>query len=83
MARTAVYIHATVQPGQRINIPAPHGLREGDAVDVVLLSGESSVSPASHPSLAEILDSLPSGTGMFNSAKDVDDYVREERNSWD
>ena len=81
MGRTAIYLHATVQSGGRIELTAPAGVREGDELDVVLLTGNASKSSPSRP-LLEILDALPRDIGRFKSAQEVDDYVREERDSW-
>jgi hypothetical protein len=75
-------MHAVVQPGQRIELTAPAGLREGDEVDVVLLTDDAS--EAGPPrALLDIIDALPTGIATFKSAKEVDEYVRNERDSWD
>ena len=62
--------------------PLP-AFQEGDAVDVVLISPE--IAPQMHPrkSVLEIIKELPPGLGMFKTAKEVDDYLREERDAWD
>lgn len=83
MARTATYIHAIVQPGARIEIPAPPGLSVGDAVDIVLLADEKTPPVTSSQSLADTLNSLPEGIGMFTSASAADAYLRQERDSWE
>jgi hypothetical protein len=83
MARAAIYLHAVVQPGGRIDLPASAGLREGDPVDVVLLTDDRSVALAPPRSLLEVLDSLPKGIGTFTSSREIDTYVRGERDSWE
>lgn len=82
MARTAIYIHAIVQPGHRIDVAAPAGIEEGDSVGVVILADQRSTA-VPRTSLAEVLDSLPKDIGLFSTAQDADAYVREERNSWE
>ena len=83
MGRTAIYQHAVVQPGGRIELPAPPGLREGDVLDVVLLTPERAVVNPQSESILDILDALPTDIGHFKTAQQVDAYVREERDSWE
>ena len=83
MGRTAIYLHAVVQTGGRIEVPAPPGMREGDELDVVLLTEDRSDAVAHSRSVLEILDSLPRDIAFFKSSQDVDAYVREERDSWE
>jgi hypothetical protein len=55
----------------------------GDAVDIVLLADEKTPPVTSSQSLADTLNSLPEGIGMFTSASAADAYLRQERDSWE
>jgi hypothetical protein len=83
MARTAIYLHAVVQAGSKIELTAPAPMREGDEVDIVLLADDGKGENVQTKSVMEILDSLPPDIGIFKSAEEVDAYVRRERDSWD
>ncbi len=82
MSKTAVYLHAVVQPGNRIELDAPAGLIPGDELDVVLLT-ESTVGNRASRTVADVLDTIPSGLGGFKSSQEVDAYIRGERDSWE
>ena len=72
-----LHIRTTVQPGGKIEI-VDQELTEGESVDVV-------VSPApavERRSVVDILDEAP-GHRLFKTGKEVDDYIKEERASWD
>ena len=70
-------VRATVQPGGRIEIVSPE-LQAGQTVDVVVINSSASV----RRSVVDILDEAP-GQLLFKSAQEVDDYLAEERASWD
>ena len=67
----------TVQPGGKIEI-IDRDLEAGEHVDVV-------ISPAQEPSprSAWQVISEASGQRLFRSAEEVDDYLAEERASWE
>ena len=65
---------ATVQPGGKVEIVSPE-LQPGQTVDVV-------ISPAPSRSAWQIISDGP-GQRLFKTAKEVDDYIAEERASWD
>ena len=68
---------ATVQPGGKIEI-VDGDLQAGEHVDVV-------ISPALEPSPRsawQIISASP-GQRVFKSAKEVDDFLAEERASWE
>ena len=70
-------IRTKVLPGGRIEI-VDRRLAAGETVDVVV-----SRAPAPEGrSVADILEEAP-GHRLFGAAKQVDDYIREERASWD
>ena len=73
----ALHIRTTVQPGGKVKFASPD-LDPGQMVDVV-------VSPAPAPSTRSAWQIISEGPGqrLFKSAKEVDDYVVEERASWD
>ena len=50
----------------------------------LILNGLTHV-PASPPrrSILEILDSRPPGSGLFKTSAEVDEYLRQERDSWE
>ena len=76
MSKT-LHLKTTVLPGGRIEI-VDQELPVGESVDVVVRH-----SPAPTPrSAVDVLAEAP-GQLLFKTAKDVDDYIKEERASWD
>ena len=73
----ALHIRTTVLPGGKIEIVSQE-LEAGQMVDVV-------VSPVPMPSTRSAWQIISEGPGqrLFKSAKEVDDYLAEERASWD
>ena len=73
----ALHIRTTVLPGGKVEIASPE-LEEGQTVDVV-------ISPAPTPSARSAWQIISAGPGqrLFKTAKEVDDYIAEERASWD
>ena len=67
-------IRTTVLPGGEIVI-MNDSLTVGQVVEVV-------ISYAATPSAWQIISSAP-GQRVFEKAKDVEDYIKEERASWD
>lgn len=68
-----------VQQGGRIQLDAPE-LQAGDWVEVTVEAVNATVEPKI--TVAELIDSLQ-GHRSFQTAEEVDAYLREERNSWD
>lgn len=76
---TAVHIKTTILPGGKIEISAPE-LPPGKQVDVfVVVEGEE---PTKKRRALDILEKAP-GHRLFQTAEEVDAYIREERDSWD
>ena len=73
----ALHIRATVQPGGKVEIVS-NELPVGEDVDVVV----SPVSAVVRRSVVDILAEAP-GHRLFKTGKEVDDYIKEERASWD
>ncbi len=73
----ALHIRTTVQPGGKVEVASPE-LEAGQSVDVVVTRSSS----AERRSVVDILAEAP-GHRLFKSAKEVDDYIKEERASWD
>ena len=73
----ALHIRTTVQPGGRVEVASPE-LVAGQSVDVVVTRSSST----ERRSVVDILAEAP-GHRLFKTAKEVDDYIKEERASWD
>ena len=73
----SLHVRTTVQPGGKIEIVAPE-LPVGETVEVV-------ISPAQAPSARSAWQIISEGPGqrLFKTAKEVDDYIAEERASWE
>ena len=73
----ALHVRTTVLPGGKIEI-VDQELPVGEAVEVV-------ISPAPEPSARSAWQIISEGPGqrLFKTAKEVDDYLAEERASWD
>lgn len=72
----ALHIRTTVQPGGKVEI-VDQELQEGENVDVI-------ISPAPAPSARSAWQVISEGPGqrLFKTAEEVEDYVAEERASW-
>lgn len=75
----AIHIKTKVLPGKRIEIPA-NDLVEGESVDVYIV--RSRLTLAGHLSVLDIIESRRP-PGIYNSAEEVDEYIRKERDSWE
>ena len=73
----ALHVRTTVQPGGRVEVASPE-LEAGQTVDVVVTRSSST----ERRSVVDILAEAP-GHRLFKTAKEVDDYIKEERSSWD
>lgn len=78
--QTALRMETTVLPGHRLEISDPE-LPEGAKVEVIV------VLPAKPKqktiSMLEFLATLPPGPLLFKTPEEADQYIREERDSWD
>ncbi len=72
-----LHIRTTVLPGGKIEI-VNQELTEGESVDVM-------ITPMPAPSARSAWQIISEGPGqrLFKTAKEVDDYIAEERASWD
>ena len=73
----ALHIRTTVQPGGKVEFVSPE-LEAGQSVDVVVTRSSST----ERRSVVDILAEAP-GHRLFKAGKEVDDYIKEERASWD
>ncbi len=73
----ALHIRTTVQPGGKVEFASPE-LEAGQSVDVVVTRSSST----ERRSVVDILAEAP-GHRLFKTGKEVDDYIKEERASWD
>jgi hypothetical protein len=75
----ALRITTTVLPGGKIELADPV-LPAGEAVDVIVLFPQAPAPP--RRSVVDVLAEAPGGL-LFRTAEDVDNYLREERDSWE
>lgn len=79
---TIIQREAIVGPDGRIEISAPE-LAPGERVTVTIESqGARQENPAKQRHVIDIVENLP-GHRAFQTAEEVDEYLREERESWD
>lgn len=76
-----IHREAVVGPDGKIEISAPE-LQPGQRVSITIEPElEAGVTPP-EPSLYDLVKDLPGGL-MFKTAEEVDEYLRQERDSWD
>ena len=75
--RETLHLRATVLPGGKIEI-RNGALREWESVEIVVLRPDT----AERRSILDILAEAP-GKTMFQTAEEVDSYIRSERGSWE
>ncbi|HEY7349527.1 MAG TPA: hypothetical protein VH599_14520 [Ktedonobacterales bacterium] len=76
---TAVHIKTTVLPGGKIEISAPE-LPPGKQANVFVVIEDEEPKEKRH--VLDILSTVP-GHRVFQTAEEVDAYIREERDSWE
>lgn len=76
---TEVRIKTIVLPGGKIEISTPELIPGRHAIVVVKIEDDE---PTEHRHVIDILKALP-GHQLFQSAEEVDAYMREERDSWE
>lgn len=76
---TVIHTHAVVGPNGVIEIRAP-GLTPGQKVEVTV-----EVQPVPEEKKRRAIEYLAEMPGhlLFKTAEEVDDYIREEHDSWD
>jgi len=79
MVETIVRAKTIVQPGGQVIITDP-ALLTGKPVEVIILLSEEPSEPKL--SMLDVLNSVP-GQLLFQNAAEIDQYLREERASWD
>jgi hypothetical protein len=77
--QSAIHVTTTILPGGKIEIPASE-LPAGRRAEVIVLLTDPDHAGAR--SAVDILAEAP-GHRIFQTAEEVDSYVREERDSWD
>lgn len=75
---TVIRREAVVGPDGKIEVSAPE-LAPGQRVSVTI---EPEAAPVEKRHAAEILAEAP-GHLLFQTAEEVDEYIRQERDSWD
>jgi len=75
---TAIRVKTQVQAGGKIEITEAQ-LPEGEGVDVLIFVVPT---PGSRPSILDVLADAP-GHLAFQTAAEVDAYVRQEREEWE
>ena len=78
--QTTFRIETTVLPGNRVEFSAPE-LPEGAHVEVTVVV-PSQTAPA-RMSMIDFLKTLPPRPLVFKTSAEVNEYLQEERNSWD
>ena len=77
--QTALRMTALVQPGGKIEL-TDQELPEGQSVEVIVLL--PSTSDGSRRSILDVLADAP-GHLAFQTADEVDSYLREKRDAWE
>ena len=77
--QAALRLTGTVQPGGRVEVSSPQ-LPPGKAVDIIVLFPQEA--DAVRRSVTDVLAEAP-GRLAFQTAEEVDAYIREERAAWD
>lgn len=80
---TSIHIEATVSPDGKIEISVPE-LQPGQRVHVSIQPEQTSApaSPSGDIHISDLIKTLP-GHRLFKTAEEVDEYLRNERDSWD
>jgi hypothetical protein len=81
--RAIIHREAVVGPDGKIEISAPE-LQPEQRVSITIEpeTDDALASSTAEPSLYDLVKDLPGGR-LFKTADEVDEYLRQERDSWD
>ncbi len=79
MVETIIRTRTVVQPGGQVIVTDP-ALHTGKPVEVIILLSDEIPEP--QLSIIDVLNRVP-GHRLFQTAEEVNKYLREERASWD
>lgn len=77
--QTALRLTGTIQPGGRVEVSSPQ-LPAGKSVEIIVLFPQEA--QAVRRSIVDVLAEAP-GHLAFQTAEEVDAYIREERDAWE
>lgn len=75
-------VKAHVTPNQPLIVPLPANMPEAD-VEVIVLFPEAPAQPAAFASMREFNDWLRQQPGSGRSKEEIDQYLSDERSSWE
>ncbi len=80
---TSIRTSAVVGPDGALDLHVPN-LPPGERVSITIESeqGQSAQPPAGPIHIIDLIKNLP-GHRLFKTAEEVDEYLRQERDSWD
>lgn len=76
---TAIHIKTTILPGGKIEVSAPE-LPPGKRANIFVVIEDEEPQQKRHA--LDIIETFP-GHRVFQTAEEVDAYIREERDSWE
>jgi len=78
--QTTLRLQTTVLPGHRLEVSAPE-LPEGAKVEVIVVLPKQP--EPRRMSMLEFLETLPPGPLLFPTWEEYEQYLREEKDSWE
>jgi hypothetical protein len=81
---TAIRVEATVSPDGKIELSVPE-LLPGQHISITIEPDQpapATQAPAAPIHIIDLIKDLP-GRRLFKTADEVDEYLRQERNSWE
>lgn len=80
--QNAIRKHARVQHGGVISVQDPN-LTEGADAEVIILVPRTSNDLGQSEDLPSLRSMIGAAKGIFGSAEEIDQYMRDLRNEWD
>jgi hypothetical protein len=79
-----IHREAVVGPDGKIEVSAPE-LQPGQRVSVTIEPEPDSLAPQPRDDSLHMIDIIEASSGqrLFKTADEVDEYIRQERDSWD
>lgn len=78
--QTALRMETTVLPGHRVEVIAPD-IPEGTQVQVIIVLPPPAAT--AQTSMVDLVQALPPAPLLFKAPRDVNRFLREEREAWE